>query len=95
MADAIEKQYEQYLGNWVKVSAGGGVRIGKLVKADYDWIELNPAVVDESIGNKKKDIKYRLEDKIPTTIKSGIVSVIESISDNFIDKLLKKYPVRD
>lgn len=95
MADPIEKQYNQYLGRWVKVSSSNGTRVGTLKTVNYDWIELKPSLIDESITSRRKDITYRLEDKLPTTIKSGIVGIIEPLSEQTIKKILKRFPFKE
>ena len=91
--DKVKEVYKQYIGNgWVRVVTNNGNFLGKIKDADFERVLLSPAISRETIGLKQEDCELRLEEKMPTTITSGIIG-IEPLSENYVLNLLKTYPV--
>ena len=94
--DPIKTKYKEYFDKWVRIYGhNGSNKIGVLKDADSNWINLNPSLINESLGNDQKDWKYRLEHKLPTIMKSVLIETIEPLSDRFIKELLERYPTKE
>ena len=93
MTDQVQKQYEKYLGSWVRIRTHNGANptsIGIIKEVTYDFISLEPSLVDETLNDSK--LELRLQTKLPTTV-SMPIDRIESLTENYVKGLLKRYPI--
>lgn len=96
MTDQYTKQLEKYRGSWVRLTlTNNHTRQGLIKHGDFNEILLMPVLVQETVGNKPEDLEIRLERNIPTTIFTKDVSIIEPLSQDYIDILLRTYPKKE
>jgi hypothetical protein len=87
----VYKKY--YLNRWVRIHKDGTTKHGVLRDATFDYIILQPSVVNETVSNEDKSLEIRLENDTPSII-SMPVSVIEPLSEDYVRKSLKRYPIK-
>jgi len=95
MTDRYTKQLEKYRGSWIRLTlTNSHTRMGLIDHGDFNEILLKPVLVQETVGNKSEDLEIRLERNTPTTIFTKDVLIIESLSQEYIDNLLRTYPIK-
>ena len=86
---------ELYLGETVSVLSQVGANIGTYVEGDdKSKIYLCPSIVYEPFYDERGEEipNSRLEKKIPTIIETRAFITIQPVSQEFIDRLLKRNP---
>jgi len=95
IGDPIKKAYGGHVGHWVKVDTVGNAHshTGLLAFVDANFFILKPTLINESIGNKEGEVRYRLEKNIQTPIRSINVETAYTVTEETIKELLEKYPM--
>ncbi|MBL7148409.1 MAG: hypothetical protein ISS82_06285 [Nanoarchaeota archaeon] len=97
MADYVEKNLTGYVDRdcWVRVRANGSTFHGKIEGVKFECISLRPVIVTKTVGIKEGDLELRIETEIPTKIFVNPHIVVEPVTDGYIRRMLRTYPIKE
>ena len=90
-----EGHFKNYIGKWVCLYLNNNRSfIGRLKTTKFDGVtSLNPSLIYEPLydGNKRTEQgRFRLEEKVETTVITRDISCIEPISKDYVEYLIRE-----
>ena len=89
--DRNEENKDIYLNRPVRIIMQGGTTLGYIHERNHEKVILCPSIIHEPhFDENGEDIHcYRLENEIPTEIRTSAIQGIVPLSEEFIERLLK------